>query len=204
MSFKVPVISKYEWQRAAKSILSSPPVIPIKGDRYIIGSNPINSWVGYENYISEYNGTIWEFTTPFPGMIVYISGKNKMYKYTNRWNDLIVAGGETVVIESIGKQLTIDEFNLTINCDSATTQLFILPDITTQCIGGWIRFIKTGSGTLTIQAGVNDCIADSGLGDTIYCDVVSQNYSTLKLLCASIGMWVITGGHGTWTTTESG
>lgn len=203
MTFKVPVISKYEWQRAAKSILSSPPISPLKGDRYIVGNSPTNEWINQADKIAEYDNG-WEFTNPFPGMITFISLKNKLYKYTDSWNDLIVAGGDVVVNETLGKQLTIEDLNLTITCDSTTIQTFILPDITNDCIGGWYRFVKTGSGTLIIQAGNNDRIADSGLGDTIYCDLAAQDYATLKILCVAIGQWVITGGHGTWTTTEAG
>jgi len=55
MTFKVPVISKYEWQRAAKSILSSPPVTPLKGDRYIVGMNPTNDWIDQADKIAEYD-----------------------------------------------------------------------------------------------------------------------------------------------------
>jgi len=203
MAFKVPVISKYEWQRAAKSILSSPPESPLKGDRYIVGQNPINEWANQTDKIAEYDNG-WEFTIPFPGMITFISLKNKLYKYTDSWNDLIVAGGDVVINENNGKQLTVEDFNLTITCDTTTIETFILPDITSSCIGGWYRFVKIGSGTIIIQAGNNDRIADSGFGDTIYCDLAAQYYATLKLLCVAIGQWVITGGHGTWTTTESG
>jgi len=204
MSFKVPVISKYEWQRAAKSILSSPPAItPLKGDRYIVGNNPSGIWSNQQNKIAEYNISDWEFTNPFPGMMIYISSKNKLYKYTDSWNDAIVAGKDVIINESIGRQLTIDDFNLTVRCDSSYDQIFILPDTSLACIGGWYRFIKAGAGSLTIQAGESDQIADSGIGDTIYCDIPEQVYSTLTLLCPSVGIWVLTGGHGTWTTTQS-
>jgi len=205
MSLKIPVISKYEWQRAAKSILSIPPLAPIKGDRYIIGLNPTGDWVNNANKIAEYNDSSWEFTFPFPGMIIFLSTKNKLYKYNNNiWNDLIVAGGDTVVIESTGRQLTVDDLNLTLDCNSSSTQIYTLPEATTQCIGGWFRFVKTNIGSIIIQSGINDRIADSGIGDTIYCDAAAQDFATLKILCIKVGLWVITGGHGTWTTTESG
>jgi hypothetical protein len=199
MTFKVPIISKFEWQRAVKSILSSPPDITLKGDRYIVGKNPSNAWVDQTDKIAEYINNEWEYTFPFPGMMVFINLLNKLYKYTENWNDLVI---NNVIEESTGRQLIIEDLNTTINYNSLDNQTFILPNITAQCIGGWFRFIKTGTGSITVQAGASDRIADSGIGDTVYCDIAAQDFATLKILCVSIGQWVITGGHGTWTTTE--
>lgn len=202
MTFKVPVISKFEWQRAVKSILSSPPSIThLKGDRYIVGKNPSGEWIDQTDKIAEYiNNNEWEYTTPLPGMMIFINIINKLYKYTENWKDLVI---NNIIEESTGRQLTIEDLNLTINYNDLNNQIFVLPNITDQIIGGWFRFVKTGIGSITIQAGEFDRIADSGIGDTVYCDIASQNFATLKILCISIGQWVITGGHGTWTTTES-
>jgi hypothetical protein len=54
---------------------------------------------------------------------------------------------------------------------------------------------------LTIKAADADVIADSGAGATIYDSNTNENFATLTLLLANGTNWVITGAHGTWTTT---
>ena len=73
MSYKVPVVHKFEWQRAVKTIMSSPPASPIKGDRYIVGSLGTDEWSGHDDQLAEYDGALWEFIVPFEGMIIYVS-----------------------------------------------------------------------------------------------------------------------------------
>ena len=201
MAYQVAVVTKFEWQKAVKDILITPPSNPIKGDRYLISENAINEWATKANQIAEYNNG-WNYTLPFFGMIVFILSKNKIYKYINNiWQDAIIAGPKIVSSQNNGRQLTFQDACKVFTCNSTSNETFILPDIDTSYLGYWFQFVKLGSGTLTIQAGVNDKIADSGNGDTIYCDAPDQTYSNLTLLCADMHQWIIISGHGVWTTT---
>jgi len=67
---QVPVLSQYEWQKAIKQILSSPPGSPNKGDRYIVGPSPTGVWSDHAGKIATYIDS-WDFLSPFKGMIVY-------------------------------------------------------------------------------------------------------------------------------------
>ncbi len=198
--YKLPELSTYEWQRSVQSILSTPPISPNKGNRYLIGSNPIGVWSGKSDYIVEF-GSDWEYTTPLRGMIVYIVSYDRLLQYITKWDELVSIGKEVITNENTGINLNTDQFGETITCDSSQDQIFYLPSVDVTHIGYWYRFAKLGSGTLTIQAADSDTIADSGQGGTIYNNKSQQEWSTLTLMLISETKWVITEGHGTWVTT---
>jgi hypothetical protein len=101
--------------------LSSPPTDPISGDRYIVGSSPLNSWENYENYIALFINTIWLFYQPKNGFITYVEDLNKIFIYYNNiWNELITSNitssenidfTPTISILSTNVQDAIEEVN---------------------------------------------------------------------------------------------
>ena len=95
------------------------------------------------------------------------------------------------------------DFGKSIRVTSTSTVTMTLPSVGSGENGALLRFVKCAAGQLTIDAADSDKIADSGAGDTIYNDVAAQTYATISLeYVHSIVTWVVTGAHGTWTTTD--
>jgi len=200
---QVPVLSQYEWQKAIKQILSSPPGSPNKGDRYIVGPSPTGVWSDHAGKIATYIDS-WDFLSPFKGMIVYNINTDELIQYgvNNRWEGLRRRGRDHVEEVPAGKSLTINDIGSTFTANSTGSSTFYLPSVDNTHIGASFRFVKLGSGTLTIVAADQDRIADSGVGDTIYDAESTETFATISLFLASEEQWVIIEGHGTWTTTD--
>lgn len=71
-------------QESVLSISNTPPILPVNGDRYLIGTTPTGAWASYSNYITEYTGG-WSFTAPSKGMRVWIEDIVEMYNYDTSW-----------------------------------------------------------------------------------------------------------------------
>lgn len=88
MNYRVATIDNWEWQKPVlDKDLTSPPLSPLKGNRYLIygvGSGP---WIGQNGNITEYNGSSWFFINKYPGMVVFIIDENKLYIYSTSWLD---------------------------------------------------------------------------------------------------------------------
>jgi parallel beta-helix repeat protein len=99
-----------------------------------------------------------------------------------------------------GITLTTADFGKTITVDNASAQVVNLPSVASTEVGAWFRIIKLGAGQVTIDAADSDTIADSSSGGTIYNDQSAEDYATITVELASETEWIITGSHGTWTT----
>ncbi len=201
-NYIVPVLSEYEWQKGVISKISDPPASPSNGDRHIIASTATGVWIGHENEVVTYDNDVWTYLEPWNGLIVYVQTMNRMLQFITRWEGLVAGGRDPVTALGAGTTLTIDQFGETITCTSSSAETFYLPSVTASDVGAWFRFVKLGSGNMTIEAADSDKIADSGAGDTLYNDEPLQTYATITLVLASATQWVITEGHGTWTTTD--
>lgn len=198
----VPVLSQYEWQKGVLGQLADPPASPANGDRYIVASSPTGVWATHENHIATYDNNAWNYLEPWNGMIVYVRNINRLLQFITKWEGLVAAGRDPVTNFASGQTLTVDQSGETITCTSSNAETFYLPSVDASHVGSWFRFVKLGSGSMTIEAADTDRIADSGQGDTIYNDEPLQTYATLTLILVSATQWAITEGHGTWTTTD--
>ena len=62
--------------------VATPPVSPTEGDAYIVADDATGSWVGHENDIAKWNGTVWVFVTPVEGMnSVYVQDEDWIYLF---------------------------------------------------------------------------------------------------------------------------
>lgn len=84
--YRVPVLEEFEWQQPViSSTVTTPPVSPTKGDRYLIPSGATGDWsaeVDNIAYCSNATGPVWSFTDAKPGMIVWVESKSDYYHYT--------------------------------------------------------------------------------------------------------------------------
>ena len=84
--------------------------------------------------------------------------------------------------------------------DSVNSFNYNLPTLTG---GVFYTFVKLTSAALYIKAQSDSTIADSPLGGHIQ-NTTTEPYATIKIIgvdSALSSVWVIEGGHGTWTTT---
>jgi hypothetical protein len=85
-TYKVPEFTTFEFQKPVETkTLSSPPVSPVKGKRYIVKATGADDWSGQDNNIMEYNGATWDIIPKRAGMIVYIKDETAFYKYITSW-----------------------------------------------------------------------------------------------------------------------
>lgn len=69
--YRIAVEETASWQKPVESVLSSPPVGPSKGDRYIVGDSADGDWSGKETNITWFDGSIWKFDVPSEGWQTY-------------------------------------------------------------------------------------------------------------------------------------
>jgi len=95
-SWQIPVIDRD---------LTTPPVSPSKGDRYIIAGIG-GAWSGGTiNDVAQYNGATWDFATPLEGWITWIKDENKYYKFDgSTWSEYLGQAGTTGPQGATGSQ----------------------------------------------------------------------------------------------------
>lgn len=75
-----------DWQESVKDKdLTTPPGSPSTGDRYIVATGGTGAWSGYDGYVTEYNGSSWDFVEPNEGFACEVEDENKIYIYTTSW-----------------------------------------------------------------------------------------------------------------------
>lgn len=85
-TYLVPVFELFEWQKGVlDKNLSSPPLSPSKGDRYIVGVPATGAWTGQDDNIVFWDGSQWVFIPKFEGMIVYVKSEHQWYIYITSW-----------------------------------------------------------------------------------------------------------------------
>lgn len=96
--------------------------------------------------------------------------------------------------------LTAADFGkLHIYSHASTSPNYTLPAGASANVGGIIKFIKTGTGTMTITAAASNTIEDSSTAGTIYC--ADSGIASITLQMVSATKWVIVAATNTWTTT---
>ena len=89
--YRVPVLHSFCWQEAViDQHLIAAPVIPQKGDRYIIpreGITPGDIWDGHQNSIAWYDGCDWKFDVPENGWHAYIKDEYLTYFFNGLYWD---------------------------------------------------------------------------------------------------------------------
>ena len=79
------------------SLLNTPPVSPTLGDRHLIGTAPTGVWVTKANYIAEWDGAAWVYTTPLNDMIITNTGTSATIRYNGT---LWVQWGASVILQN--------------------------------------------------------------------------------------------------------
>lgn len=142
------------------SALTTPPGLPVLGDRYLITAVATGVWTGKATQIAEWDGAVWQYTIPVSDNTVYVTNTLTTYRYTgSAW----VAFAGTSILHngnSIGNYLSIgtkDNYDVILGRNNTErlrltstgvkiNNLYSLP--TTDGINGQ-AIITNGSGTAT-------------------------------------------------------
>lgn len=113
--------------------LSTPPVSPTSGDRYIIKATGTGAWSGHDNQIAEYNGATWDFVVPTTADTVVVDDEAASYTWNGTgWvlstpatiytagDGVDVTGTVISVNYKANDGLTISATELTINYDNSS------------------------------------------------------------------------------------
>lgn len=120
--------SALDWQPSVVNIQTTPPGAPTVGDRYIVLPLGTGLWVGQDNDIATWNGTVWEFTTPENGWAAYAETPELIYIFDgSTWNaqstapafrlsftNATLAAGVLTVTHNLGQltqQVTVSDEN---------------------------------------------------------------------------------------------
>lgn len=77
-------------------VLTSPPVSPDPGSRYIIPPAATGDWTGRENQIAAYQDGTWAYFVPREGWLAWIAGENILVIYSmGSWSEITGSGGES-------------------------------------------------------------------------------------------------------------
>lgn len=157
-----------EWQDSVKSkVLTAPPALPVKNDRYLIPASATDAWSGKTNQIAHFNGSIWEYYTPQAGWSVYVDSENKNYVFNSTaW----VRSGEANQNIKAGSGLQgggqADEITISVGQGNGIT------------VGTTSISAKAGKGILVDSNGINANID----GASIVYDSANGNKLTVSLI----------------------
>lgn len=78
------------------AIENTPPISPVDGDKYIVGTTPTLAWGGHADEVAVWNTGEWQFYTPDDGWLAYNKDDSTLYIYDSDtgWSVLIVAGSQ--------------------------------------------------------------------------------------------------------------
>ena len=105
------------------SLINTPPVSPTLGDRHLIGTAPTGTWATKANYIAEWDGSAWVYTTPLNDMIITNTGTGATIRYNGT---LWVQWGASVILQNgntLQAAMTIgtnDNFGINIKANNIT------------------------------------------------------------------------------------
>ena len=80
---RVPYLERFSFQPPVKDKdLATPPVSPVKGDRYIVATGGTGAWASQDKNIAWYDGAIWKFDIPVEGWLAYVEDEDKFFKFS--------------------------------------------------------------------------------------------------------------------------
>lgn len=130
-------VNGLSWQPSVKEATSTPPAVPVAGDRYLVYGTGIDEFAGHDNAIAYFNGSAWSFAVPADSWAVFANDTDTAYVYTGtEWVEFASAVAYTAGngIQLVGKTiavkpttsssaLTADTNGLKVNVDSTSIEV---------------------------------------------------------------------------------
>ena len=77
-------LGQQDWQEHVISRSTTPPTPPIPdAARYLIIAPATAEWTGKQDQIAEWTGTMWAYTPPDEGMVVWVDAEDILYSYAS-------------------------------------------------------------------------------------------------------------------------
>lgn len=91
--------------------VNTPPVSPVAGDCYIVGTSPTGAWSGKGKALAYYT-TGWNFVTPWEGLTVWAKDTNALYTYDgSSWGVTVATPSALQNLTMLGVNTTADSTN---------------------------------------------------------------------------------------------
>lgn len=163
-------IQGLDWKESVKGKLSTPPVSPSVGDRYLIEAGATGDWTGQVDAITHWDGSAWVFETPSDGWAVWIEDENYVQVYNGTEWVTFGSGANHSTLINLGADDHV-QYLLVDGSRPMTGPLTITDGISSFTLPGSDgttgQVLTTdGAGTVTWQ--------DSGAGDISGTGVVNQ------------------------------
>ena len=154
--------------------LTTPPVSPADGDRYLVASGATGLWAGWDLNVAFWVDGVWMRLVPRPGWLAWIAAEQAFVVWNGSAWDLV---GEPVDVSDAIFSLVNDAdptrkalFSLS-GITTGTTRTFTLPNTSSELaiLAGTQTFTgnKTFSGTLTASGTVTVSAASASIGTAI-------------------------------------
>lgn len=138
---------------------NTPPVSPMEGDRYIVGSNATGAWTGEDDTVAVYLNGYWVFLEPQAGWVAWVEDEATKVLYTHQWTRQILATSPSMALTACDiKEIEIQPIGIT------TDTLAIIPD-RAVVIGVTARVTNEITGVTSFNIGVQG--ATNRYGDQI-------------------------------------
>lgn len=167
---------------AIQVLLNTPPVSPVEGDLYVVGTAGTGAWSGFNENVTLYYNASWLFFTPFEGMFAWDQTSNSVKYYDGADWVSYSAGGFTAA--STTEVLTGTDSAKGVTPDALAALWEKGSDIAsagTISIGEGGYFHVTGTTTIT---DIDWATAKDGRTATIIFDgilILTHHATTLKL-----------------------
>jgi len=102
--FRIPTLETFAFQQQVKSVETTPPIAPSRGDRYIVGTGAVGAWAGQDNkvvYCSSTTDPKWTFDDPQEGWLSWVEDIDSYYSFNGvSWTSLsIQKRGQAVYVQ---------------------------------------------------------------------------------------------------------
>lgn len=99
-------------QLSVSSISNAPPVVPIDGERYIVGDSPEGEFSDKANKIAAFQDGAWAFLAPQAGWLVYDEASKDLFVFTDTgWTSVLPEQLPQEFATRFGVNATADDFN---------------------------------------------------------------------------------------------
>jgi len=104
---------------AETSLLSTPPVSPVEGALWLVGTAATGGWSGFDNQLAQYMGGVWQFHVPFEGMVIWLKDEKITARYVGGlWQKGVITANK---IEISGQQVVGAQQTAIIDATGGTT-----------------------------------------------------------------------------------
>ena len=164
--YRVPVLEKFEWQQAViDKDLSTPPVSPVKGDRYLVKATGLGAWAGKDNNFAWFDGSVWKFDAPMEGHQTWVKDEDRVYFFNGTsWGagaNMSTSVYDTDADGIVDKAETVDD-----GAGNSSTAVDVKDAVTKRHTQNTDQYVDFGGASQTSAAQIKEAYDRRGSYDT--------------------------------------